>query len=147
MVTLNEAFPSKYLKAADLPEPVVATIKLVTQEKIKGFDGEMQDKVIVSFARGLKPLILNRSNFEAIGDIAGSFETEDWTGTKIEIYATPVSFKGKTTNGVRVREPGAEQKKPAKAKPKMSADASDTKPELNDELPPFAWGHTMLTSL
>ena len=31
MVTLSDAFPSKYLKATDLPDPVIATIKLAEQ--------------------------------------------------------------------------------------------------------------------
>jgi hypothetical protein len=50
MVTLSDAFPSKYLKAADLAGgPVVATIKLAELEKIKGFDGKETAKVVVYF--------------------------------------------------------------------------------------------------
>jgi hypothetical protein len=56
MVTLSDAFPSKYLKAADLAGgPAVATIKLAELEKIKGFDGKETAKVVVYFSKRLKP--------------------------------------------------------------------------------------------
>jgi hypothetical protein len=64
MVTLSEAFPSKYLKATDLEDGLaVATIKLAELEKIKGYDGKEQAKVVVYFAKKFKPLILNRTQW------------------------------------------------------------------------------------
>src|SRR5262249_47296553 len=85
MVTASDAFPSKYLKATDLSDgPAVVTIKLAELERIKGFDGKEQPKVVVYFAKKYKPLILNRTNFDAITDIADSGETDDWVGTRIE---------------------------------------------------------------
>jgi hypothetical protein len=88
MVTLSDAFPSKYLKAADLAGgPVVAIIKLAVLEKINGFDRTETAKVIVYFTKKLKPLILNRTNFEAIGDICGSYDSDDFPGTKIELFS------------------------------------------------------------
>jgi hypothetical protein len=132
MVTLNDAFPSKYLKASDLDDGSnVATIKLAELEQIKGFDGKPQAKVVVYFARKFKPLILNRTNFETIIDLAGSDETDEWGGTKIDLYRTPVSFNGKTSDGVRIRKPGAEPK------PKKSAPA-EAKPDYDDEIPSFS---------
>jgi hypothetical protein len=134
MVTLSEAFPSKYLKATDLEDgPAVATIKLAELEKIKGYDGKEQAKVIVYFAKKFKPLVLNRTNYESIMDIADSGETEDWPGTKIELYTIPVTFNGKTADGIRIRKPGAEQK-PKKA----SGPPPDDDKDMNDSLPPFA---------
>jgi hypothetical protein len=133
MVTLSEAFPSKYLKATDLEDGVaVATISVADLEKIKGYDGKEQAKVVVYFAKKFKPLILNRTNFESIGDIAGSYDTENWPGTKIGLYKTPVSFNGKTSDGIRIRKPAAEQK-PKKA----AAAAVEAKPDYDDEVPSF----------
>jgi hypothetical protein len=132
MVTLSEAFPSKYLKATDLNDGVtVATIKLAVLEPVKGFDGKDTPKVIVFFSKALKPLILNRTNFESIGDIAGSFETDDWGGVKIGLYKTPVSFNGKTSDGIRIRKPSEPRPKKAAAKD------VDAKPDYNDEIPSF----------
>jgi hypothetical protein len=130
MVSYAEAFPSKYTKHSDLPKPVVVTIKLAELEHIKGLNGEQQSKVVVYFARTLKPLILNRTNYEAIMDIAGTDQTDEWGGVKIELYATKVSMQGKMVDAVRVRAPGA-QDKPLKAAVKDAG----AKPEYEDEVP------------
>jgi hypothetical protein len=131
MVTAADAFPSKYLKATDLGDgPTVVTIKLAELERIKGFDGKEQPKVVCYFAKKYKPLILNRTNFDAITDIADSGETDDWVGTRIELYATPVTFNGKTADSIRVRKPGAEQKPK-----KMAAPVAESKPEFDDQIP------------
>ena len=145
MVTLSDAFPSKYLKAADLAGgPVIATIKLADLEKIKGFDGKETAKVVVYFLKKLKPLILNRTNFEAIGDICGSFDSDDFGGTKVEVFTQKVSGPNGIVDGVRVRPSGQMDLIP-EPKPKKKATAkSDTaeKPslaaELDDEIPDLA---------
>jgi len=132
MVTATDAFPSKYLKAADLDDThAVATIKLAELEQVKGFDGKPQSKVIVYFAKKYKPLILNRVNFDSISDIADSGETDDWGGTRIELYTTPVTFNGKTTDGIRIRKPNANAAKPRKT----AAPVIKAKPEYDDEIP------------
>jgi hypothetical protein len=137
MVTLNDAFPSKYLKATDLAEPTVATIKLAELERIKGFDGKETPKVVVYFAKKLKPLPLNRTNFESIGDICGSFDSDDFPGTRIELYATTTTMNGKVMDCVRVRAPGElELEKPRKAA--KAAKAADDKDGPIDEMPDFA---------
>jgi hypothetical protein len=130
MVTASDAFPSKYLKATDLEDgPAVVTIKLAELERIKGYDGKEVPKVVCYFAKKYKPLILNRTNFDAITDIADSGETDDWTGTKVELFATPVTFNGKTADSIRVRKPGAE------AKPKKPVPPVEGKPDFNDSIP------------
>jgi hypothetical protein len=142
MVTLSDAFPSKYLKAADLAGgPVVAIIKLAVLEKIKGFDRTETAKVIVYFTKKLKPLILNRTNFEAIGDICGSYDSDDFPGTKIELFSQKVSGPNGVTDGVRIRPPGQmelvpepKKKKPAKSD---SAERPSLADELDDEIPSF----------
>jgi hypothetical protein len=48
---LADAFPSKYLKAVDIPEPTVTTIKLAEEENIKGLDGKEQCKVVLYFQK------------------------------------------------------------------------------------------------
>jgi hypothetical protein len=133
VVTFSDAFPSKYLKASDLEDgPAVATVKLAELEQIKGFDGKAQAKVVVYFAKKFKPLVLNRTNFESIMDIAGD-ETDEWPGTKIELFVVPVTFNGKTQPGIRVRKPRAE-----KAATKAAAAEDETSDaDMDDSLPPF----------
>jgi hypothetical protein len=138
MVTLNDAFPSKYLKAADLADgPVVATIKLAELEKLKGFDGKERSQVVLYFAKKLKPLPLNRTNFESVMDISGADDSEGFPGTKIEVFSQKVSGPNGITDGVRIRPPGAMEK------PKKPAKSDDAKKptlaeEMNDEIPDLA---------
>jgi hypothetical protein len=132
MVTLSNAFPSKYLKAADLIDgPVIVTVRAAEQEVIKGFDGKEQSKVILYFAKKLKPLPLNRTNFEAMMDISGSDESDDWPGTRIELYVTKVTMpNGKPTDGIRLRKPnGAEKPK------KVATPIVESPPVYDDEVP------------
>jgi hypothetical protein len=134
MVTLNDAFPSKYLKATDLVGPVVALIKVAELEKIKGFDGKETAKVVVYFSKKLKPLILNRTNFEAIGDICGSFDSDDFGGTRIELFTQKVSGPNGIVDGVRVRPPGQMELIPEHKKKKPVKSDSAEKPSLAEEM-------------
>lgn len=135
MVTLSDAFPSKYLKATDLADgPVVAIIKVAELEKIKGFDGKEAAKVVVYFSKKLKPLILNRTNFEAIGDICGSFDSDDFGGTKIELFKQKVSGPNGIVDGVRIRPPEQTEMMPEPKKKKPAKSNSAEKPSLADEM-------------
>jgi hypothetical protein len=137
MVTFSDAFPSKYLKATDLADgPVIATIKVGELERIRGFDGKETPKVVLYFAKKLKPLPLNRTNFESVVDICGSDDSDDFGGTKIELYATKTSLNGKVMDCVRIRPPGAAEKPEKAAKPNDGKPGDDI--DMNDELPPFA---------
>jgi hypothetical protein len=128
---LSEAFPSKYLKPADVSEPTIAMIKLAEEENIKGLDGKEQRKVVLYFAKKLKPLPLNRTNFESVMDICGSDDSADFPGTKIELFRMKVQGPNGITDGVRIRAPGAMEK----AKPKKAASKGDgEKPPYNDEV-------------
>jgi hypothetical protein len=101
----NEAFPSKYWRAADLEQPVVVVIDNVTQEMI----GEGEDKqlrTVMSFVDGDKQLILNKTNWITLEGGFGE-ESDDWRGQKIRLVRERVEFKGKSTFGVRVRLPAA----------------------------------------
>src|SRR5262245_26131792 len=106
MVSKSEAFPSKFLKVGDLGgQPAVATIKIAALESLNAFDGKEQSKVVCYFAKHFKPLPLNLTNFDAVAGIAGSDETDDWGGTRIELYPTTTSMNGKTMDCIRVRKP------------------------------------------
>jgi hypothetical protein len=78
----------KYLKAADLEgESILAKIKTTSVEELKGYDGQRQKKLILYFARKLKPFICNRTNYDSIADLLGD-DTDDWGGGEIELYGT-----------------------------------------------------------
>jgi hypothetical protein len=129
MVKRKEAFPSKWLVAVDLNGgSAVATIKVAAVEAMKDFYGADTQKVVAYFTSKFKPLPLNRVNYDSIADIAGTDETDDWQGTKVELFVRKETVKGVPTDCVRVRKPGT----PAKAKAKKG---SDTPPDFNDKVP------------
>jgi len=101
MALLKDLFPSKYLKADDLPRPVLVTISDVAEETMN--DGKA--KPVVSFLEEEKSLVMNKTNAERIADITGSNNTDDWIGHQVVIYRDVVMFQGKTTPCVRVQPP------------------------------------------
>jgi hypothetical protein len=100
-MNINSAFPSKYLKASDLGgRTVTVTVKDVKMEQV----GQSRDiKPVVYFEGKEKGLVLNKTNSNKIANIAGSGETDDWTGTQIQIYPTETEFSGETVDCIRVR--------------------------------------------
>lgn len=100
----SDAFPSRYISKEDVATPIRATIDTVRFDTIKG-DTADEDKPVIYFRDGVKPMILNNTNWMTIEDAYGP-ESDNWTGKTIELYCDPgVMFGGKRVGGVRVRVP------------------------------------------
>jgi hypothetical protein len=114
MAKLSQLFPSKWLKAADLPEEgIIVTIRSMDTEKMP--DGA--EKLVLYFDEVEKGLVLNKTNANAIEKMYGD-ETDDWEDERISLFPTFVDFKGEQTEAIRV--------KPKKPKPKLAT--ADAKP-------------------
>ena len=98
MPNIDDIYPSKWMRAADLK----GTSQKVTIENVDvGTIGEKQ-QIILEFRGGhWKPLGLNKTNAQAIGDIFGS-DTDDWIEQEIVLFPTRVDFQGKMVDAVRV---------------------------------------------
>ena len=139
-MNINEAYPSKYLKAADLPDEgsQVATIESVSVEEI-GRDKE--SKLVVSFSDIDKGLICNKTNARTIARALGSEECDDWVGRRIALYRTEVEFGGDMYDAIRVKpaRTAADFIKPkavgAAAAKKKAAPPPDEPPGDEDEIP------------
>lgn len=116
-MNIGAAFPSKYVKAADLGQtrPVVV-IENVTIENV-GDDDER--KPVVHFRGKSKGLVLNKTNANMIEEICGTPETDLWRGKQITLYVTKVEYAGKRMDGIRVDYPttGAPTPEPEPAPP------------------------------
>ena len=98
----DDLFPSKYLKCADLKgRPRVVEIEHAAIEMLKNPKGEEQRKSVLYFKGAKKALPLNLTNF--VAEIVGSDETNDWPGTKLELYPATTMLGGKVTDCVRIR--------------------------------------------
>jgi hypothetical protein len=114
----NDVFPSKFLKAADIGEGGrILTVSSVAVEEV----GDDQ-KPVARFNGEKKGLVLNRTNWDRLAHSAGSDESSDWTGLKVELYCEIVSFGGKSAPAIRVRAARAAR---APTKPKIDNDPPD----------------------
>jgi hypothetical protein len=68
--------------------------------------GQEKTEIHLSFEGTDKELVLNVTNFDAICDVTGKYDTEDWPGEKIELYPTKTRMGRDTVDCIRVRVPG-----------------------------------------
>lgn len=100
-MNINSAFPSNYLRAVDFPDDTIVTIKEVLMESI-GQGREAEDKPVLYLQEYDKPLVLNKTNGNAIAGMYGP-ESDAWAGKKITLYATEVQFGNEMVMSIRVR--------------------------------------------
>jgi hypothetical protein len=99
-MNINEQFPSKFLKAADLNgSQIVVTIKDCQVESI----GE-DKRPVLYFVGKEKGVVLNKTNATNIQDVYGP-DTDDWTGKKVVLYTAYVDFQGRSVESIRIRKP------------------------------------------
>ena len=111
-IKMNDAFPSKWLKADDLQgRPVKAVIQETLMEDI-GDD----HKPVIYFRGKEKGLVCNKTNFESIAMDLGD-DTDLWVGQTIELYPARTNYAGKTVPCVRVRMPAGVAPPPRQAAP------------------------------
>jgi hypothetical protein len=107
-MTRDEVFPSKYLRFVDLKgKPCIVTIESARYETLKGLDGKETQKIVLYFENVPKSLPLNATNFDAVCDVTGCPDTEDWPGQRIELYPTKTPMGGQLVDCIRIRRPSS----------------------------------------
>lgn len=103
-MNLDEAFPSKFLKSADLGE--AGTEVLVTIKDIKGIT-EFKDggkSLDVEFVEFDKILGMNKTNRESTAIYLRSRNTDEWIGKKVVLYVDLVrNQQGNMVDAIRVK--------------------------------------------
>jgi hypothetical protein len=95
----SDAFPSRFLQTAAVKsKPIVAVISHVEMETVG--QGADQKRKPILYLDGQKPMVLNRTNFEALADAFG--DSDEWSGQKIKVYVARTQFQGKAIDGLRV---------------------------------------------
>jgi len=102
----SQAYPSSYLSQEDVkPAPIRATIEDVRIETVGKEDPPAEKPVMHFREEGLKPFVLNQTNWQTIEEAYGE-ESDAWRGKPIELYHDPgVMFGREKVGGVRVRIP------------------------------------------
>ena len=104
MTKVSEAFPGKYLKAADLNNRTVkATIEKVEFEEI---GQDKRQKPVLYFKGAEKGIVLNKTNACEIATAHGD-EMDGWIGKEIELFSMMVPFQGQNVPAIRVRNVAA----------------------------------------
>jgi hypothetical protein len=137
MGTVDDYYPSKYLKSEDLDgEDVVVTIERVGEDLFEDDEGRKRPKPILHFREDVKPLIVNKTNFKKIAEVAGKDHNTWPPATRL------ILFPDKLPNGndtIKVRIPPKPKAKtaPAKPMPKPDPDWSNEGDDLPTANPGF----------
>lgn len=107
--TLDEMFPSKYLKAADIHGEQVVTIKKFDQEELPNRETQKDElKVILYFEEFEKGMVLNKTNKKVIESMYGTV-IEDLKGKRVILHTQIVESYGESVPAIRIKA----QKPPA----------------------------------
>jgi hypothetical protein len=146
MVLASTYDQARFLKAADLDggEKRVR-IKSVTEEKV---GPDKDQKLVVWFTTDKRGFVLNQTNNRVLREAFGD-ETDGWAGKIVVLFSSMIDFRGRMTQGLRVRIPppkGDGHAAAAKPKPAPKPDVVDegldaeppakpaAKPSLADDL-------------
>ncbi len=102
---VSDAFPSNYLKAADLHDRNV----MVVIDRVQMEDIGDDHKPVLYFQGKEKGLVMNKTNANNIAVVYGD-DTDDWTGKEIVLFPAMVDFQGRTVAAIRVRAPQAKDR-------------------------------------
>lgn len=101
MANINDAFPSKYLSAADLNgRSATVTIANASIEEI-GKGADKGPKIVLTFVGKQKAFVCNKTNAKVIAQLHGD-DTDDWLGKSITIAPREVEFQGNMVWSIRV---------------------------------------------
>ncbi len=105
----NEALPGNYLAKEDFDPAVTAAVIGVEIEDVQGEHGMEKKPVLYvrntvtgeSYSRGI---ILNGTNWDALVDLTGEEDSDDWSDANVEIFHdTTIMFGKRKVGGIRMR--------------------------------------------
>lgn len=133
---IGAAFPSKYLKAADLQGRAFQVQIAFLRVEDVGTEQKPEHKPVMYFTfqgrQTEKGLVLNRTNADTIAMDLGD-ETDNWVGHTVELFSMRVQGPNGMTDGIRCRVIH-----PTQAAPAQQA-GFGTPPTLNNPpIPPRA---------
>ena len=127
---ISEAFPSNYLKAADLQGRNALVTIARTEYEMIGND----KKLILYFQGKEKGMVLNKTNANNISQIYGD-ETDDWKGGEIILFEAMVDFQGKTVPAIRVKAAPRKPQQQSQTAPQRMKPGPDQRGDMDDEIP------------
>lgn len=100
---INQLFPSKYLKGADLKAPATVTIAAVKAESMyKPGEGNVT-KFVLYVQNGSKGVVLTRPLAMGIAQALAEPDTDNWPGRRVVLYPVPMTVAGSPCVAIRAR--------------------------------------------
>ena len=103
MPDYSDRYGGRFLNATHVIKPFVGVVDRVEDLEVE--EGKKPKPVL--FLRDLeRGIVLNATRYDAMADITGSRNTDDWTpGTRVEVFKGNTKFAGKPTDCVELRAP------------------------------------------
>src|SRR5262245_47101826 len=99
-MNIYEAFPTRFLRAADFGKPRLLVIESVKVERID----QNRTKPILFFKGVNQGLVLNKTNANFLADTLTP-ETDTWPGRSVVLFVSRAEFKGAFVSCLRLRSP------------------------------------------
>jgi hypothetical protein len=97
---------SLYLKKEDVNPPQVWTITDAKEQTVTTPGKEPKEKIVLFFDGTKKGLVLNIAQGDAMLEMTGHEDPEEWIGQRVELYVEDrVAYAGKKVGGIRLRKP------------------------------------------
>ena len=110
---IDQMFPSKYLRAADLTKPATVTIKTIKSEEMyKPGVGKITGFVLVC-EKASKGIVLSKALATSISQALGEKDTNNWIGKQVILYPTQVTVAGVTKAAIRAKSVNGNGSNPA----------------------------------
>ena len=120
---MSEMFPSKYLKAGDIPSGREVSV-VIRDLLMVQIEGEDEPKPCLYFHGAKKGLIVNKTNGLVLAQALGD-DSAQWLGKAVTLFATTTQFAGKLVPCVRLRIPPPASAPVAPVSPSAPAAAFD----------------------
>jgi hypothetical protein len=123
-MNLDDIYPSKYMKSADISGELTVTI-----DRIEIVDIGKNDRKPVIYFRGLpKGLVTNITNARTAAKLLGTKDMLQWIGRNVTLFVANVDFKGETVPAIRMK---AARKVVKQVTPPIATDLDDAIPDFD----------------
>jgi hypothetical protein len=97
---VSEAFPSKYIKHADLGGQMQT--KKISYAEVERVGMQGEERPVLHFANEQRGFVLNKTNARLIAQAYGD-DSDGWRGHTVTLMPTRVEYRGEMIDSVRVK--------------------------------------------